>query len=33
MHSINNVGRNDIKNKNIGPSPPSGRILRTTENV
>ena len=28
MHSINNVGRNDIKNKNIGPSPPSGRTYR-----
>jgi len=33
MHSISNVRRNDIKNKNIGPSPPSGRTLRPTKNV
>jgi len=30
---INNVGRNDIKNKNTGPSPPGGRALWPTENV
>jgi len=33
MHSISNVGRNDIKNKNIGLSPPSGRTLQPTKNV
>jgi len=27
---INNVGRYDIKNKDIGPSPPSGRTLWPT---
>jgi len=33
MHPINNVSRINIKDKNTGPRPPSGRTLWPIENV